>query len=192
MKQETTMKYKLLNQNMTSGPLKVEWTINNWKETTGEGNLCGPGWLHCYPSPLLAAFFNPIHGAFEYPRLFEVEIGGEEKQRGIKFGYTKMRITKELKLKIISKEKILKFSMLCALEIYGKEYQEFSEWSKKWLNREDNTRKSIFKVFRASPFIRRILSAAADSNDNDLNFQKFVAYSTEYLTIDLEAMMEEA
>jgi hypothetical protein len=36
-------------------------------------SLCGPGWLHAYESPLVAAFMNPIHADFRKPRLFEAE-----------------------------------------------------------------------------------------------------------------------
>src|SRR3989304_4485465 len=72
---ETMNAYKLTDQQMrTYGD--CQWTLGEWKETSGEGNLCGPGWLHFYTHPLLAALLNPIHANIQNPRLFRVEAEG--------------------------------------------------------------------------------------------------------------------
>ena len=34
----------------------IEWKLNKWKETSGEGELCSSGWLHCYSNPYLQFF----------------------------------------------------------------------------------------------------------------------------------------
>lgn len=57
---ETQIRYKLTRKNQTTyGGFK--WRKRRWYKTSGEGYLCGPGWLHCYTDPLLAILLNPIH-----------------------------------------------------------------------------------------------------------------------------------
>jgi hypothetical protein len=47
--------YKLTNENFqTFGG--CQWGENITHITSGEGDLCGPGWLHYYDNPLLAAW----------------------------------------------------------------------------------------------------------------------------------------
>ena len=52
--------YKLTNQEMQTHN-GFQWELGEWQETSGEGGLCGPGWLHYYSDPLLAVLLNPIH-----------------------------------------------------------------------------------------------------------------------------------
>lgn len=65
----TATGYKLLTQDMTSYG-GCQWVLDEWKETDGQGSLCGPGWLHYYAHPLLAVLHNPIHADIASPRLF--------------------------------------------------------------------------------------------------------------------------
>jgi hypothetical protein len=89
--------YKLTDQNMQTFA-GAQWTLGEFKETSGAGGLCTSGWLHYYSDPILAAFLNPIHARIEKPRLFEIEVQGKIKgNNGLKFGCTKMRLIKELK-----------------------------------------------------------------------------------------------
>ena len=60
--------YKLTTQkNQTYNGF--QWEPDVWKETSGSGNLCGPGWLHAYSDPLVAAFMNPTHADISNPIL---------------------------------------------------------------------------------------------------------------------------
>lgn len=60
--------YKLTNQNGQTYN-QTQWGENVSHSGTGQGELCGPGWIHAYTSPLLATLFNPIHAAFSNPQL---------------------------------------------------------------------------------------------------------------------------
>ena len=66
MKLETV--YKITNKNGRSRPghsNETQWGPNVTHTTSGEGELCGPGWLHGYHHPLLAVLLNLAHGAYE-------------------------------------------------------------------------------------------------------------------------------
>ena len=47
------------------------WEIGVERTASGEGELCGPGWIHAYTDPLLAVLLNPIHAEITEPRMFE-------------------------------------------------------------------------------------------------------------------------
>jgi len=154
--------YKLTDKNMTTfGGTK--WELNQWKETSGEGGLCRNGWLHCYSDPLLAIFFNSMHANITHPRLFEVEVDGKEKlDYGLKFGYSRMRLVKEIEVPKLTKEQAIKFGLLCALEVY-KDY-EFAEWAKKILNGESGAKYPLTGSFSApyypAPIVRQAHNSA--------------------------------
>lgn len=111
---KTIIGYKLTDQKMqTHGGF--QWEIGVEKSTNGEGDLCGPGWLHFYQSPLLAMLLNPIHANFSEPRLFKARVGGEIKEdRGLKAGATHMTLFEEMPLPIITLQQRVKFAKNCA------------------------------------------------------------------------------
>jgi hypothetical protein len=129
--------YKLTDKDMqTHGGCK--WEIGVAKETSGGGELCGPGWLHAYTSPLLAAFLNPIHGAFITPRLFEAEGHGECREDcGLKVGYTNVTLLHEILLPDVTTEQRITFGILCAMQVCRDE--EFLLWAQEWLDGKDRT-----------------------------------------------------
>jgi hypothetical protein len=132
--------YKLTNEKMqTHGG--CQWELHEWKETSGEGDLRGPGWLHYYSDSLLAAFLNPIHAKFENPRLFQVEVAGKVKEvHGLKLGCTRMRLTEELQFPAVTMEQRIKFGILCALEVYND--AKFVQWANRWLDGTDRSKKA--------------------------------------------------
>ena len=100
------IKYKLTNQNMQTYN-GFQWKLGEWQEAQGssEKDLCTNGWLHCYDSPLLAILHNPRHADIKNPRLWEVEVAGDFKNdKGLKCGYRKMRLVKEIKVPKITTE----------------------------------------------------------------------------------------
>lgn len=52
--------YKLTDENHQTRN-ETQWGENITHYTNGEGELCGPGWLHYYNDPLLAVLLNPVH-----------------------------------------------------------------------------------------------------------------------------------
>ena len=132
-----TKAYKLTDANMQTRN-NTQWVLQEFKETSGKGNLCGPGWLHYYSDPLLAAFLNPIHANFAAPRLFEIEVAESIKSdRGLKYGCTKMRLVQELQFVAPTTEQCIKFAIYCALEVCKDE--KFVQWATNWLNGTDRS-----------------------------------------------------
>jgi hypothetical protein len=126
------IKYKLTNQKMQTHN-GFQWEMNKWVETSGEGALCTNGWLHCYDNPLLAVVLNPIHADISSPRIFECAVEGKEKHnKGLKSGYSRMRLTRERVLPEISINTRVRFGILCALQVYKNE--SFVNWAKDWLS----------------------------------------------------------
>ena len=129
--------YKLTDQNMqTHGG--CQWVLGEKKTTSGEGELCGPGWLHCYADPLLAVLLNPIHAYYENPRLFRARAGRKSKHdRGLKSGYTKMTLIEEIPVPAISTAQRVRFAILCAMKVY--QDPGFVQWGENWLSGKDRS-----------------------------------------------------
>jgi hypothetical protein len=154
-----TKAYKLTNE-LTQTHNNTQWVLQEFKETSGKGNLCGPGWLHYYSDATLAAFLNPMHANFAAPRLFEIEVQGLIKEdHGLKYGCTKMRLVQELQFIKPTVEQCIKFGILCALEVYKD--AAFIKWANSWL---DGTDRSIESARAAAADARAARAAyAADA-----------------------------
>lgn len=130
--------YKLTDQNLQTRN-GCQWAIGEWKETDGQGGLCGPGWLHCYNDPLVAVFMNPVHANISNPVLWEVEVSGECKDdHGLKCGWTKMRLVKRTRLPVISTEKLVEIVIHCAI-LSGYDEENFITWAIHWINGDDRS-----------------------------------------------------
>lgn len=116
-----------------------QWGENTTHTTSGEGNLCSPGWIHFYTDPLLAVLLNPIHGSFntDTMHLWEGKCKIEKEDRGLKHGTTQFTTIKQIKVPKISMEQTVTFGILCALEVYKD--KNFVKWAKNWLNNKDRT-----------------------------------------------------
>lgn len=148
------IKYKLTAQNGTTHNY-YQWSLpkgekpGDWHRTSGEGDLCGPGWLHYYHHPLLAVLLNPIHADIQDPILWEVEVGGEQKDdAGLKGGATKMRLLKKIDLPMLSTEQRVAFGIYCALETCKDE--EFVRWANGWLMGSDRSAAAAAQAARAA------------------------------------------
>ncbi len=132
--------FKLTDRSMrTHG--KTQWTLGEWKETDGSGELCSAGWLHAYRDPYLALLMNPLHAAFDNPRIFEAEAEGEFKDdNGMKCGVTRLRLIKEIDGISVSTEERVEFAIRIALKVYKNE--GFVEWATRWLDGKDRGAKA--------------------------------------------------
>ena len=137
MKQEVATIYKLTDMNMkTYG--EYPWVLGKWNRTSGKGDLCGPGWLHAYTSPVLAELLDPIHANFREYRLFRGEASGQViRDSGLKVGYTNMRITEELPRLHITPENRIRFGIACACRVYTS--AEYRAWAGRWVSGADRT-----------------------------------------------------
>ena len=128
----TTRVYKLTNQdNKTLNDML--WGDNVSHETSGDGELCGPVWLHAYTDKLLAVFLNPIHGRFKNPKLWIAFGNGKRKDdNGLKVGFTTLTTGKEVPLPVVNLTQHIAFGILCVLEFYTD--KDFTTWAEKWLS----------------------------------------------------------
>jgi hypothetical protein len=139
--------YKLTNQNLQTHK-SYQWKLGEKRTTSGEGELCGPGWLHFYTDPRLAVILNPIHAGINNPRLFEVEVGGQCKEdRGVKVGYTEATLIKEIPLPEIPIEKKIEFAIRCSLVTAPT--KQYVEWAKNWLNGTDRSESAAYVAVSA-------------------------------------------
>ena len=90
------MQVKLTRANNTTKN-NTQWGENVTHETNGNGNLCGPGWLHYYEDEYLAVFMDPVHGNFgKNGRMWEVKVEGNVLQHADKSGCTKLTTIREI------------------------------------------------------------------------------------------------
>ncbi len=129
--------YKLTDQKMRTYN-GFQWELGRWYETSGEGGLCGPGWLHTYTHPLLAVLFNSIHAGIDNPRLFECEGDVGREDRGLKVGCTWLMLLKELSVPKITLIQRVTFGILCSLKVYREE--SYIRWAEAWLSGEDRSK----------------------------------------------------
>ena len=133
-----TVIYKLTNQNLQTHD-GFQWVPGNWKKTSGGGDLCGPGWLHGYCDPLVAIFMNPIHANISNPILWQGEGCGKFlDDRGLKCGFTEMRIIKKIKPYKFTPEKLVEIAIVCAIES-GYNDEDFISWACHWMDGSDRS-----------------------------------------------------
>lgn len=138
MTKKNMIRYKLTDQNMRTYE-GYQWRLNKLHKTSGEGNLCGPGWLHFYSDPLLAVLLNPIHASIDNPRLFQAGVSGKHKDdNGLKEGWSEAKLIKELDVPVISLNQRIVFGILCAKKVCND--KDWNDWADKWLSREDRSR----------------------------------------------------
>ena len=156
--------YKLTDEKMqTHGG--CQWTPGEWNETSGEGDLCGPGWLHFYESPEMAALMNPIHAKLTNPLCWEAGVEGEFNMDScLKFGATRGRIVNRVKLPSYTATQLVAFAILCAYP-FGSE--SWKNWADRWLNGEDRS-KAAAQAAQAAWAESAASAAAAAAEEDDM------------------------
>ena len=140
--------YKLTDKNLQTQN-RYQWQINEWHDTTGEGELCGEGWLHFYYSKELALFLNPLHARIAEPRMFVAEAAGQFKDDyGLKGGCTKLRIVEEIPVVMPSLEQRVKFGILCAKVVTTD--KAWNDWADAWLDGSDRSADSAWAARAAA------------------------------------------
>ena len=115
----------------------TQWGPGVSHSGTGEGGLCGPGWIHAYEHPLIAVLMNPIHADFKSPRLWEA--GGEIAIRDgqLKCGCKTLTTVREIPLPAITTEMRARFAILCAKDVCA--CHAWNAWADKWISGEDRS-----------------------------------------------------
>lgn len=134
-----TTLYKLTDENgRTYGD--TQWAEGTVHKTNGKGDLCGPGWLHAYEHPLLAALFNPIHANFRNARLWRATGGIGKRDGELKCGATRLKLGKEIALPELSTEFRVCFAIRVALVVYQE--PGFVKWANDWLSGKDRSKQA--------------------------------------------------
>jgi len=119
----------------------TQWDEGIEHRASGEGGLCGPGWLHAYEHPLLAVLHNPIHGNFQPDtmRLWEAETEDENPLRDgyMKLGVRHLRTVREIPVPVVTAGQRVRYAILCAMEVYSK--PEWIMWAEGWLSGRDRS-----------------------------------------------------
>lgn len=115
----------------------TQWGPGVSHSGTGEGGLCGPGWIHAYEHPLIAVLLNPIHADFKSPRLWEAEgeVGLRDGQ--LKCGCKTLTTIREIPLPEITTEMRVRFAILCAKDVCA--CSAWNAWADKWLSGKDRS-----------------------------------------------------
>jgi hypothetical protein len=124
------------------------WKIGVPRKASGKGELCGPGWLHCYLDPVLGVLMNPNHANIQNPRLFEAEGEGKEKHDPLKSGFTRMTLVREIPLPDVTIVQKVRFAILCAKEVCAD--PKWVAWADRWLSGEDRSAAAAFAAAAVS------------------------------------------
>ena len=153
--------YKLTDQDMqTRGG--CQWVLGEWKETSGEGDLCGPGWLHFYTHPLLAILLNPMHANISHPRLFRVAVKGRTlDDYGLEAGYTKARLIEEVPLPSITTKQRVAFAILCARTVFFD--KTWIAWADAWTSGENRTEAAAWAAAKTAAIEAEAAKATAQT-----------------------------
>ena len=110
------------------------WGVNIEHRTSGEGDLCGPGWTHWYTDPLLAVLLNPIHGDFDPATMHLWEGEGDigKTDHGLKVGCARGRTIRQIEIPVVTTVQRVAFGILCALEVNRN--AAFVTWARRWLD----------------------------------------------------------
>ena len=115
----------------------MQWGPGVSHSGTGEGELCGPGWIHAYEHPLVAVLMNPIHAHFPNPRLWEAEGEIAIRDGQLKCGCKTLTTVREIPLPAVTTEMRVRFAILCAKEVCAD--LSWNAWADKWLSGEDRS-----------------------------------------------------
>ena len=137
----------------------TQWGPGVTHSGTGEGELCGPGLIHLYTDPLLAALLNPIHANFAHPRLWEAEGDVARTDRGLKVGCVSAATVREVPLPEVTTEQRVGFAILVTRAVC--EEPSYVRWATAWLDNSDRTEEAAWAAWAAAEAARAEARAEA-------------------------------
>ena len=135
--------YKLTDENFRTSR-GTQWGEGVTHQVSGEGDLCGTGWIHFYLTPELAVLLNPIHAAFDDPVLWEIEAKIGKSDAQLKVGSKKVKTVRQIPLPRVSTEQRVRFAILCALDVYSE--PSFVKWANAWMDGSDRSGRAAGEV----------------------------------------------
>ena len=140
----------------------TQWGPGISHSGTGEGGLCGPGWIHAYEHPLIAVLMNPIHADFKNPRLWEAEGDVGLRDGQLKCGCKTLTTVREIPLPAITMEMRVRFAICCTKEVCpAAAYLAWNAWADKWLSGEDRTQAAAEAAAKCGPSRLSFVAEAA-------------------------------
>ena len=133
--------YKITDANGKTRPgqsNETQWGAGVTHTASGEGELCGPGWLHGYHHPLLAVLLNPAHGNYDATtmRLWRCKaVVGIRKAN--KLGCMKITTVEEIPLPAINTTQRVAFALIVIKRVYRN--AEFKTFADNWLSGKDRS-----------------------------------------------------
>ena len=143
----------------------TQWGPGISHSGTGEGELCGPGWIHAYEHPLVAVLMNPIHANFPNPRLWEAEGEIAIRDGQLKCGCKTLTTIREIPLPAITTEMRVRFAIMCAREAATADaaWKEWEAWADRWLSGEDRSEAAAEAVWAAQAAAAQAAAAEASA-----------------------------
>jgi hypothetical protein len=138
----------------------TQWGPGVSHSGTGEGELCGPGWIHAYEHPLVAVLLNPIHADFKHPRLWEAEGEIAIRDGQLKCGCKTLTTIREIPLPEITTEMRVRFAILCAKDVCAD--LSWNAWANGWLSGEDRSAEAAYRSAEAA-YAAQAAAAAAEA-----------------------------
>lgn len=133
---------------------------------TGEGALCGPGYIHAYLSPVLAVLLNPIHANIVNPKLWECSVKAIAKNgNNLKIGAVALTTDREIDIPLVSNDQRVIFAILCAERAQEIAKTVFSGGTQRQIKYFTNMAKfsEWADAFKRGGAIRKDQNAAADA-----------------------------
>jgi len=129
---------KLMNADNTTMQY-TRWGRGVTNTKTGEGwKLCASDLFHYYEHPLLASFFDSVHGKFgESATLRTCKPQGRIVSDGTKRGAKTITTGNKIKLPVITTEQRVEIAIRVSLLL--EQTEEYTTWANKWLDGTDRS-----------------------------------------------------
>ena len=129
------------------------WAVGETVLPIGNGSTpCGPGVLHGYISPEVAALANPTHAEIINPRCFRVEASGSWETDGLKrWTSGPVRVVEEISLPALTPEEQAAWAIALAPHACTR------AWAIRWLSGEDRTEAAAAAHARCAGEVRGLV-----------------------------------
>jgi hypothetical protein len=144
--------YKLTDSKGRTRPGReneLQWAEGTEHVAPGNGDLCSNAYIHGYVHPLLAVFFDPIHGDYGPEALLWEADADVKKNDGTKLGCTRVRMLRRVPLPELSVVVRARVAIVVALEV-NERAETYRAWADAWLSGEDRSELAAKAVAAAS------------------------------------------
>jgi hypothetical protein len=137
--------YKLTTQDCKTRAGKsneTTWGEGVERTASGEGDLCGPGWLHAYEDPLVAVFMNPVHANLRDPVLWECDGDVGKRDGEQKCGCTRLKTLVQIPMPQITIDQRVEVAIRMARAILKQlnvVIEKWEMWADGWLDWSDRS-----------------------------------------------------